>query len=132
MVKTRFNPWPQNNRAPSRTHAPIGLHVRRERGYNRNNYLEKHNKETYTHVLMGNNYYYAQRTRTDFCRKQLREKIGAILYRSKSQRTRTDFHSDFCLRQKIGPCALVTRWCLCTSRCLNKTHYLVGSHFIDG
>ena len=29
------------------------------------------------------------------CRKQLREKIGAILYRSKSQRTRTDFHSDF-------------------------------------
>ena len=26
-----------------------------------------------------------------FCRKQLREKIGAILYRSK----RTDFHSDF-------------------------------------
>ena len=30
-----------------------------------------------------------------FCRKQLREKIGAILYRSKSQRTRTDFHSDF-------------------------------------
>ena len=32
---------------------------------------------------------------TIFCRKQLREKIGAILYRSKSQRTRTDFHSDF-------------------------------------
>ena len=30
-----------------------------------------------------------------FFRKQLREKIGAILYRSKSQRTRTDFHSDF-------------------------------------
>ena len=30
-----------------------------------------------------------------FCRKQLREIIGAILYRSKSQRTRTDFHSDF-------------------------------------
>ena len=30
-----------------------------------------------------------------FCRKQLREKIGAILYRSKSQRTRTDLHSDF-------------------------------------
>ena len=30
-----------------------------------------------------------------FCRKQLREKIGAILYRSKSQRTRTDFRSDF-------------------------------------
>ena len=30
-----------------------------------------------------------------FCRKQLREKIVAILYRSKSQRTRTDFHSDF-------------------------------------
>ena len=30
-----------------------------------------------------------------FCRKQLREKIGAILYRRKSQRTRTDFHSDF-------------------------------------
>ena len=30
-----------------------------------------------------------------FCRKQLREKIGAILHRSKSQRTRTDFHSDF-------------------------------------
>ena len=30
-----------------------------------------------------------------FCLKQLREKIGAILYRSKSQRTRTDFHSDF-------------------------------------
>ena len=29
------------------------------------------------------------------CRKQLREKIGAILYRNKSQRTRTDFHSDF-------------------------------------
>ena len=41
-----------------------------------------------------------------FCRKQLREIIGVILYRSKSQRTRTDFHSDFCLRQKIGPCAL--------------------------
>ena len=30
-----------------------------------------------------------------FCRKQLQEKIGAILYRSKCQRTRTDFHSDF-------------------------------------
>ena len=30
-----------------------------------------------------------------FCRKKLRENIGAILYRSKSQRTRTDFHSDF-------------------------------------
>ena len=30
-----------------------------------------------------------------FCRKQLREKISAILYRCKSQRTRTDFHSDF-------------------------------------
>ena len=30
-----------------------------------------------------------------FCRKQLREKIGAILYLSKSQRTRNDFHSDF-------------------------------------
>ena len=29
-----------------------------------------------------------------FCHKQLREKIGAILYQSKSQRTRTD-HSDF-------------------------------------
>ena len=28
-----------------------------------------------------------------FCRKQLREIIGAILYRSKSQRTRTNFHS---------------------------------------
>ena len=30
-----------------------------------------------------------------FGRMQLREKIGAILYRSKSQRTRTDFRSDF-------------------------------------
>ena len=30
-----------------------------------------------------------------FCRKQLREKIGAILYRSKSQRTPTNFHSNF-------------------------------------
>ena len=30
-----------------------------------------------------------------FCRKQLREKIGAILYRSKSRRTWTDFHTDF-------------------------------------
>ena len=30
-----------------------------------------------------------------FCRKQLREIIGAILYRSKSQCTRTDFHSNF-------------------------------------
>ena len=30
-----------------------------------------------------------------FSRKQLREKIRAILYRSKSQHTRTDFHSDF-------------------------------------
>ena len=29
-----------------------------------------------------------------FCRKQLREKIGAIFYRTKSQRTWTDFHSD--------------------------------------
>ena len=38
---------------------------------------------------------WSQRTRTDFCRKQLREKIGAILYWSKSQRTRTNFHSDF-------------------------------------
>ena len=28
-----------------------------------------------------------------FCLKQLREIIGAILHRSKSQRTRTDFHS---------------------------------------
>ena len=35
-----------------------------------------------------------------FCRKQLREKIGAILYRSKSQRTRTDFHSDFLSTRK--------------------------------
>ena len=35
-----------------------------------------------------------------FCRKKLREKIGAILYRSKSQRTRTNFHS------KIVLCAL--------------------------
>ena len=35
-----------------------------------------------------------------FCRKQLREKIGAILYRSKSQRTRTDFHSDFLSARK--------------------------------
>ena len=40
------------------------------------------------------------------CRKQLREKIGAILYRSKSQRIRTDSHTDFCLREKNGPCAL--------------------------
>ena len=30
-----------------------------------------------------------------FCQKQLREIIGAILYQNKSQRTRTDFHSDF-------------------------------------
>ena len=30
-----------------------------------------------------------------FCRKQLREITGAILYRSKSQCTRTDFHSNF-------------------------------------
>ena len=35
-----------------------------------------------------------------FCRKQLRETIGAILYRSKSQRTQTDFPSDFSPRQK--------------------------------
>ena len=35
-----------------------------------------------------------------FCRKQLREKIGAILYRSKSQHTRTDFHSDFLSTRK--------------------------------
>ena len=33
-----------------------------------------------------------------FCRKQLREKIGPIFYRTKNQRTRTDLHSDFCLR----------------------------------
>ena len=39
-------------------------------------------------------------------RKQLREKIGAIFYRSKSQRTRTDKKS---VRQKIGPCALGIR-----------------------
>ena len=26
----------------------------------------------------------------------------------------------------------MTKWCLRTSRCFNKTHYLVGSHFIDG
>ena len=32
-------------------------------------------------------------TRTVFCRKELREKVEAILYRSKSQRTRTDFQS---------------------------------------
>ena len=44
-----------------------------------------------------------------FCWKQLREIIGAILYRSKSQRTRTDFHAVFCLRQKIGRCALGIR-----------------------
>ena len=37
----------------------------------------------------------------NFCRKQLREKIGAILYQSKSQRTRTDFHSDFLSTIKI-------------------------------
>ena len=30
-----------------------------------------------------------------FCRKQLREKIGPSFYRTKSQRTRTDFHSEF-------------------------------------
>ena len=30
-----------------------------------------------------------------FCWKQLREIIGAILYSSKNQRTRTDFHTDF-------------------------------------
>ena len=42
-----------------------------------------------------------------FCRKQLREKIGEILYRSKSQRTRTDFHPDFLSTiKKIGPFAL--------------------------
>ena len=35
-----------------------------------------------------------------FCHKQLREKIGAILYRSNSQRTRTDFHSDFFVYNK--------------------------------
>ena len=39
-----------------------------------------------------------------FCRKQLREKFGPIYYRTKCQRTRTDF-----LRQKIGPCALGIR-----------------------
>ena len=38
---------------------------------------------------------YAQRTWTEFCRKQLREKIGPSFYRTKSQRTRTDFHSEF-------------------------------------
>ena len=49
----------------------------------------------------------SQRTRPGFfCRKQLREKIGAILYRSKIQRTRTDFHSDIFSTTKIGPCAL--------------------------
>ena len=37
----------------------------------------------------------SQRTRPIFCHKQLWEKIGAILYRSKSQRTQTDFHSYF-------------------------------------
>ena len=30
-----------------------------------------------------------------FCHKQLLEIIGEILYRSKSQHTQTDFHSDF-------------------------------------
>ena len=44
-----------------------------------------------------------------FCQKQLREIIGAILYRSKSQRTRPDFHSDFLSTTKIGPCALGIR-----------------------
>ena len=44
-----------------------------------------------------------------FCRKQLREKIGAIFYRSKSQRTRTDKKS---VRQKIGPCALGITHCV--------------------
>ena len=42
-----------------------------------------------------------------FCHKQLREKIGAILFRNKSQRTRTDFHSDFLTTiKKNGPCSL--------------------------
>ena len=35
-----------------------------------------------------------------FCRKQLQEIIRAILYRSKSQRTRTDFHSDYLSTRK--------------------------------
>ena len=35
-----------------------------------------------------------------FCRKQLQEIIGVILYRRKSQRTRTDFHSDFLSTKK--------------------------------
>ena len=37
---------------------------------------------------------YAQRTRTDFCRKELREKVGPTFSLTKSQRTRTDFLSD--------------------------------------
>ena len=73
----------------------------------------------------------AQRTRTVFCRKELREKvgarirlflglksahtdrlfvvisseIGAILYRSKSHRTRTDFHSDTRRQKNRSVCA---------------------------
>ena len=38
-----------------------------------------------------------------FCRKQLQEKIGAILYRTKSQRTRTHFHYDFLSTRKTRP-----------------------------
>ena len=30
------------------------------------------------------------------------------------------------------PIIHVTKWCLCASRCFNKTHYLAGSYFIDG
>ena len=59
-----------------------------------------------------------------FCRKQLREKNGAILYRSKSQHTRTNFHSDFLSTiKKIGPCALGIKggWDCCLTHSCNFT-----------
>ena len=49
----------------------------------------------------------SQRTRPIFCHKQLREKIGAILYRTKSQRTWTDFSSELLCVTIIGEVPLL-------------------------
>ena len=49
----------------------------------------------------------SQRTRPIFCRKQLREKIGPIFSRTKSQRTRTDFLSELLCVTIIGEVLLL-------------------------
>ena len=48
--------------------------------------------------------------------------------------SRLEFHFSLFMLALPGlvTATYTTKWCLCTSRCFNKTHYLVGSHFIDG